>query len=139
MAVDDGNGPRTLVFRTNVDDVVRCGPAHPLRFETGASGGLKPYLHVRRDLWARLTRPLFYDLVALGEERPVDGRDDVRHRVGRRLLRHGAGLRDRGADVIRSLADRPETVCRPPKNPLQIRDSSARSFLESPRDHPETV
>ena len=38
------------------------------------TGGLKPYLHVRRDLWARLTRPLFYDLVALGEERDVEGR-----------------------------------------------------------------
>ncbi|WP_425457211.1 DUF1285 domain-containing protein [Blastochloris sulfoviridis] len=73
MAVDDANGPRTLVFRTNVDDVVRCGPDHPLRFETGAGGGLKPYLHVRRGLWARLTRPLFYDLVALGEEQPVEG------------------------------------------------------------------
>jgi hypothetical protein len=72
MAVDESDEP-TLVFRTNVDDVVRCGPEHPLRFETGAGGGLKPYLHVRRDLWARLTRPLFYDLVARGEEREVDG------------------------------------------------------------------
>ena len=39
-----------------------------------ATGGLKPYLHVRRDLWAKVTRALFYDLVALGEERDVDGR-----------------------------------------------------------------
>jgi hypothetical protein len=64
-----------LSFRTNVDDWVECGPEHALRFEpeTG-TGGLKPYLHVRRDLWAKLTRPLFYDLVALGEEREVDGR-----------------------------------------------------------------
>jgi hypothetical protein len=30
---------------------------------------------VRRDLWARLTRPLFYELVERGEERTVDGRD----------------------------------------------------------------
>lgn len=72
MAVDESEGP-TLVFRTNVDDVVRCGPDHALRFESGAGDGLKPYVHVRRDLWARLTRPLFYDLVARGEEREVDG------------------------------------------------------------------
>ena len=38
------------------------------------TGGLKPYLHVRRDLWAKVTRALFYDLVALGEERDVDGK-----------------------------------------------------------------
>ena len=38
------------------------------------SGGLKPYLHVRRELWAKVTRALFYDLVELGEERVVDGK-----------------------------------------------------------------
>lgn len=71
---DQADGP-VLRFRTNVDDWIECGPDHALRFdpETG-TGGLKPYLHVRRDLWAKLTRPLFYDLVALGEERDVDGR-----------------------------------------------------------------
>lgn len=64
-----------LNFRTNVDDWVACGSGHALRFELEKTGGLKPYLHVRRDLWARLTRPLFYDLVERGEERAVDGRD----------------------------------------------------------------
>jgi hypothetical protein len=65
---------RVLHFRTNVDDWVACGPPHVLRFAPEArTGGLKPYLHVRRDLWARVTRALFYDLVALGEERDVDG------------------------------------------------------------------
>jgi uncharacterized protein len=34
---------------------------------------LKPYLHVRRGLWAKVTRSLFFDLVALGEERAVAG------------------------------------------------------------------
>ena len=29
---------------------------------------------MRRDLWAKVTRALFYDLVELGEEREVDGR-----------------------------------------------------------------
>src|SRR5471032_591224 len=62
-----------LRFRTNVDDWVDAGPGHALRFETEATGGLKPYLHVRRDLWAKVTRALFYDLVELGEERVVDG------------------------------------------------------------------
>jgi hypothetical protein len=70
---DNADGPR-LLFRTNVDDWVRCDAAHALRFEReDVSGGLKPYLHVRRDLWAKVTRALFYDLVELGEERDVDG------------------------------------------------------------------
>jgi len=64
-----------LQFRTNVDDWVAAGPGHALRFELQpANGGLKPYLHVRRDLWAKVTRALFYDLVALGEELDVDGK-----------------------------------------------------------------
>jgi uncharacterized protein len=64
-----------LRFRTNVDDWVVCGADNPLRFvaEEG-TGGLRPYLHVRRDLWAKVTRTLFFDLVELGEEREVDGR-----------------------------------------------------------------
>jgi hypothetical protein len=66
---------RILKFRTNVDDWVEAGPGHALRFEEEpATGGLKPYLHVRRGLWAKVTRALFYDLVELGEERVVDGR-----------------------------------------------------------------
>jgi uncharacterized protein len=66
---------QSLHFRTNVDDWVACGPGHALRFEPEPdTGGLKPYLHVRRDLWAKVTRALFYDLVELGEERAVDGR-----------------------------------------------------------------
>lgn len=67
-------GP-VLNFRTNVDDWVTCGPQHGLRFvpETG-TGGLKPYLHVRRDLWAKVTRTLFFDLAARGEERAVGGK-----------------------------------------------------------------
>ena len=64
---------RVLRFRTNVDDWVDCDAAHRLRFEAAADGGLTPYLHVRADLWAKVTRALYYDLVDMGEERVVDG------------------------------------------------------------------
>jgi uncharacterized protein len=75
MRIEQDRAGQALTFRTNVDDWVTCGPDNVLRFapEPG-TGGLKPYLHVRRDLWAKLTRALFYDLVALGEEREVEGR-----------------------------------------------------------------
>jgi hypothetical protein len=45
-----------------------------LRFEPEPdTGGLKPYLHVRRDLWAKVSRALFYELVSLGQEREFAG------------------------------------------------------------------
>ena len=57
---------QVLTFRTNVDDVVRCGPERPLRFVVEASSdGLKPYLLVRGRLEALVTRAVYYDLVEL--------------------------------------------------------------------------
>jgi hypothetical protein len=74
LALEGEGNARTLVFRTNVDDVVLCDNRHSLRFEPEAgTGGIKPYLHVRRDLWALVTRALFFDLVALGETREIEG------------------------------------------------------------------
>ena len=63
---------QTLVFRTNVDDVVRAGPANPIRFaREEIAGGLKPYVLVRGRLEALLTRALYYDLVELAVEEPA--------------------------------------------------------------------
>jgi hypothetical protein len=74
MQVGNQGSEPVLHFRTNVDDWVACSPDAPLRFEPEeGTGGLKPYLHVRCGLWARVTRALFYDLVERGEERDVDG------------------------------------------------------------------
>jgi hypothetical protein len=74
LNIEQGEGGRVLHVRTNVDDWVACGPGHALRFEPEPNtGGLKPYLHVRRELWAKVSRALFYDLVDMGEERDLDG------------------------------------------------------------------
>jgi uncharacterized protein len=68
MEMRDPGPGQTLVFRTNVDDIVTCGPDHPLRFvEEASSGGLKPYLRVRGRLDALVTRALYYDLVELAD------------------------------------------------------------------------
>ncbi|MDX2204468.1 MAG: DUF1285 domain-containing protein [Hyphomicrobiaceae bacterium] len=63
-------GPRQdLVFRTNVDDIVSVGAAHPIRFaRDAASDGLKPYVLVRGRLEALVTRALYYDLVEIAVE-----------------------------------------------------------------------
>jgi hypothetical protein len=74
MLKESDGRSQVLRFRTNVDDWVACDAAHRLRFEAAADGGLTPYLHVRADLWAKVTRAIYYDLVDLGEERMVDGR-----------------------------------------------------------------
>jgi hypothetical protein len=66
MEVRGSGHDQTLVFRTNVDDIVTAGPVHPLRFAVeAASQGLKPYLLVRGRLEALVTRALYYDLVEL--------------------------------------------------------------------------
>jgi uncharacterized protein len=73
MAVEGEGGGRQIAFRTNVDDLVQVGPERPLRFDLAPDGGVKPYVKVRGDLWARVTRALALDLIALGEEREADG------------------------------------------------------------------
>lgn len=56
----------TLRFTTDVGDVVEAGVEHPIRVETdAATGEPAPALHVRADLWARVVRPVFYELVEM--------------------------------------------------------------------------
>lgn len=73
MAVEGEGDQRSIAFRTRTDDLVTVGPDNVLRFERAANEGVKPYVHVRRGLWARLTRALTYDLLALGEIGEIDG------------------------------------------------------------------
>ena len=64
-----------LIFRTNLDDEVKADADHPLHFKAGEAGGLKPYLLVRANLWALLTRALAYDLMQRAEIREMNGRE----------------------------------------------------------------
>lgn len=64
----EGRG-RLIRFRTNVDETIDAGPGHELRFEEDSSGGFRPYVRVRNDLWALVARSAVYDLVALAEEK----------------------------------------------------------------------
>lgn len=71
MQVEGSGRGQTLVFRTNVDDIVKAGPPSPIRFaREEVAGGLKPYVLVRGRLEALLTRALYYDLVELAVEEP---------------------------------------------------------------------
>jgi uncharacterized protein len=67
MTVTGEARAQTISFETNVDDRVDVDHDHPLRFEDEkGTDGLKPYVLVRRNLEALVSRALFYDLVALG-------------------------------------------------------------------------
>jgi hypothetical protein len=70
MVIEGDGLNRELTFRTNVGDIVTAGRSHPLRFaiEKG-TGGLKPYVMVRRGLEALLTRSLAHELAAIADER----------------------------------------------------------------------
>ncbi|CAN7214874.1 DUF1285 domain-containing protein [Rhizobium sp. LjRoot254] len=74
MAVSGEGAGQVLTFRTNVGDVAEAGPDHALRFEIyGENHELKPYLHIRGNLEALVSRPVMYDLVELGEQVELDG------------------------------------------------------------------
>mgnify|MGYP001007932318 FL=1 len=66
-----------LIFTTDVGDEVTASEADAIVVETDpATGEPAPRIHVRRDLWARIARPVFYEMVEMAQE--VDGRLVVR-------------------------------------------------------------
>jgi uncharacterized protein len=68
----EGEGQaRTLVFRLNTDDPVIAGPEHPIAI-AGEPEAPRPNLLVRRALWARLARPVYYELAELALKEAAD-------------------------------------------------------------------
>ena len=61
-------------FRTNLDELVTLDAGHPLRVVTDAATGEPiPYVTVRDGIEARVTRSVYYELVAQGIEEKVGG------------------------------------------------------------------
>lgn len=70
--VRNGSGAsQQLLFTTNVDEHVLADADHPLEVRD-RDGEPAPYIHIRNDLWALLTRNVFYELVDLAEPHPND-------------------------------------------------------------------
>lgn len=71
-----GQGEQQSVsVRTNVDEIVTLGESHPLHMARDReTGEMVPYVLLRRRLEARLSRPVYYELVSAGQEVEVDGR-----------------------------------------------------------------
>jgi hypothetical protein len=63
-----------ISFRTNMDEMVTVDAAHPLRItEAEGSGEPSPYVMVRDGIEARLSRSVYYELVAQGWEEELEG------------------------------------------------------------------
>ena len=71
---------QVLTFRTNVDQIVTAGPEHPIRISHDLlTCEPTPYLMVRpgagrHPVEARISRAVYYELVALAEVEIVNGR-----------------------------------------------------------------
>ena len=77
LNVEGAGRDQVLVFRTNLDEMVRVDAKHPLRIAIDPeTGEPSPYVTVRENLEALITRPIFYELVDLAEER-WDGDDET--------------------------------------------------------------
>ncbi|MBL4787827.1 MAG: DUF1285 domain-containing protein [Kordiimonadaceae bacterium] len=67
---------RALSFTTNIGDTVIAGEANPIRVEENAeTGEPRPYILVRGNLEALISRSVFYELVAGANE--VEGPDGM--------------------------------------------------------------
>ena len=67
---------QSLIFRTNVDDIVAADAEHELWVTGGSKAtGPLPYLHVRAGLNARITRPVFYALADFACQHRIDGQE----------------------------------------------------------------
>ncbi len=71
--VGDPGPDQTLAFLTNLDDITLAGPETPVRVDTDAeTGEPSPYVRVRGQLDAKLTRAAFYELVEMAVPSPDD-------------------------------------------------------------------
>ena len=68
-AVELAEEAGVIRVRTNLDEWVTLDAEHPLRIAVDATTGEpRPYITVRRNLEARLLRPVFYELADLATE-----------------------------------------------------------------------
>ena len=74
LSVSGQGEDQVLALRTNLDDWVEAGPAHPLRVvEDPAKRDRSPYILVRDRLEALILRPVYYELAALAIPAPKGG------------------------------------------------------------------
>ena len=66
-------GINTVTFRTNLNDEIVLSKENPLSIEIKKNDEPSPYITVRNNLRALISRSVFYELVDLAETIPIDG------------------------------------------------------------------
>ena len=66
-------GMNTVTFRTNLNDEIVLSKENPLSIEIKKNDEPSPYITVRNNLRALISRSVFYELVDLAETIPIDG------------------------------------------------------------------
>lgn len=70
-----GRPRQCLTFRTNLDEIVTADAEHPIRVHLcPKTGEPRPYVTVRPGLEAKISRAVFYEMVALAQPETIDGR-----------------------------------------------------------------
>lgn len=74
LSVEGTGKEQVLNLKTNCDDVISAGSEHQIKvnYQDG-SDVPSPYIHVRSNLNALISRNVFYELVDLAEEQVSDG------------------------------------------------------------------
>lgn len=84
LTVEETDMGPGLKFTTNVGDTVMVDADHPIEVWIDEdTQEPAPYVHIRKDLWALITRSIFYDLVEMA--------DQVEHETGEVLMVESAG------------------------------------------------
>ncbi len=74
--IADDAGRQVIAFTTTLGDVTHAGPQKPIRVgQAGAGAGGAPYVLVRGGLEARISRPVYYELIGLAQ--PCDQDPDL--------------------------------------------------------------
>ena len=70
---EQSEGVNTVTFRTNLNDEIVLSKENPLSIEIKKNDEPSPYITVRNNLRALISRSVFYELVDLAETIPIDG------------------------------------------------------------------
>jgi len=70
-----GGKDQIISFRTNIDEMVTVDEKHPLQMLKSADNGdLTPYVGIRGNMEAKISRSVYYELVSHGIEEEINGK-----------------------------------------------------------------
>lgn len=77
LSVEGSGREQNLLFRTKIDETVTADRLHPIQLRQSPDGADRhdgrPYIHLRDGIEALIARPVYYALVDLADEQPIDG------------------------------------------------------------------